>query len=89
MAFGLEIYNLLPNDAYTVIHLIAMLLGAWLASKAFGSNKGTWGILFAFYAIAELGFVLAHIGVFHTLFSHLLAEVLLLVGFILVAKEMK
>ncbi|QQR92134.1 MAG: hypothetical protein IPJ89_03140 [Candidatus Iainarchaeum archaeon] len=89
MAFGLEIYNLLPNEAYIIIHLIALLVGVWLASKAFSSNKGAWGTLFAFYAIAELGFVLAHIGVFHTLFSHLLAETLLLIGFLLVAKEMK
>ena len=89
MAFGLEIYNLLPNEAYIVVHLIALILGTWLASKAFGSQKGPWGTLFALYAIAELGFVLAHIGVFHTLFSHLLAEVLLLIGFLIVAKEMK
>lgn len=88
MAFGLEIYNLLPNEAYMLVHVIALILGALLAKKAFSMSKQAWGWLFAFYAISELVHLLAHFGIVVLPFSHLVQEVLLLVGFIMVYMEM-
>lgn len=89
MAFGLEIYNLLPNEAYMVVHLIGLLLGAWLAMKAFEMKKNAWGYLFGLYAVSELVHELAHLGIVVLPFSHLVQEVLLLIGLILVAMDMK
>lgn len=89
MAFGLEIYNLLPNEAYMLVHLIALVLGVLLAMKAGEMKKGAWSILFWFYAVSELVHLLTHLGIFVLPFSHLVQEVLLLVGFILVWKDMK
>jgi hypothetical protein len=55
----------------------------------FFKAKGAWITLLWFVAIGELGQILAHIGVFATPFSHLVQEVLLLIGVIMVAMEMK
>lgn len=89
MAFGTEIYNLLPNEAYMLVHVIALLLGLWLAWKANELKKTSWSILFAFYAISEFVHLLSHLGVTTLPFSHLVQEVLLLIGFILVALDLK
>ena len=89
MAFGLEIYNLLPNEAYLVIHLIVLILAGMLAMKAFEMKKSAWGYLFGLLAVAELVHELAHLGIVVLPFSHLVQEVLILVGLLLVWMEMK
>ena len=89
MAFGTEIYNLLPNEAYMLVHAIGLVLGLWLASKAFEMKKPTWGYLFGLYALSELLHELTHLGITTLPFTHLLQEVLLLVGMILVMMDMK
>ena len=89
MAFGLEIYNLLPNEAYMLVHLIALVLGVLLAMKAGQMKKGAWSMFFWFYAVSELAHLLTHLGVFVLPFSHLVQEVLLLIGAIMIYQEMK
>ena len=88
MAFGTEIYNLLPNEAYMLVHAISLVLGLWLAMKAFEMKKTSWGYLFGLFALSELMHELSHLGITTLPFTHLLQEVFLLVGFGLVAMDM-
>ncbi len=91
MAFGQEIYNLLPNEAYMLVHIIAALLGFYLASKSasMGKEGKAWMPLFALYGVSEVLHLATHMGVFTLPFTHLAQEVLLLVGFVLGMMGMK
>ena len=51
MAFGLEIYNLIPNEGYMLVHLIEILFGLYLAKMAMEGKHSGWMWLFLFYAI--------------------------------------
>lgn len=88
MAFGQEIYNLFPNEFYLVVHILALLLGLYLASKVMKTHeKLSW--FFVLYAISEGVHVLSHLGITTLTFSHLVQEVLLLVGVLLVLMGLK
>lgn len=89
MAFGLEIYNLIPNEGYMLVHLIEILFGLYLAKMAMESKHSGWMWLFLFYAINGVVFELAHMGTIVLPFAHLVSQVLLLIGMILVYLDMK
>ncbi len=79
--------NALPPAVFLVIHLVAFLIGAYLAYRAFnaeGRSTRTLGWGFTLYAIAELVYMTYHLDWTVFLFAHTIAEVLDLVGFILV-----
>jgi hypothetical protein len=89
LAFGDEIYNLIPNVGYMVVHLLGLLIGLYTAKMAMSKGWGSTAKLVGLYAVTELVFLLAHLGVLTLPFSHLVAEVLLLVGVLLVMMEAK
>jgi hypothetical protein len=79
--------NALPPAFFLVVHLVAFIIGAYLAYRAFGAGGQSarrigWG--FTLYAIAELVYMTYHLDWTVFLFAHTIAEVLDLVGFILV-----
>ncbi len=79
--------NALPPAVFLVVHLVAFLIGAYLAYRAFsagGLPARTIGWGFTLYAIAELVYMTYHLDWTVFLFAHTIAEVLDLVGFILV-----
>ncbi len=79
--------NALPPAVFLVIHLVAFIIGAYLAYRAFnagGQSARTIGWGFVLYAIAELVYMTYHLDWTVFLFAHTIAEVLDLVGFILV-----
>ncbi len=70
-----------------MVHLVEFLIGAYLAYRAFGAGGQSartigWG--FTLYAIVELVYMTYHLDWTVFLFAHTIAEVLDLVGFILV-----
>ncbi|MBI4360395.1 hypothetical protein HY572_01335 [Candidatus Micrarchaeota archaeon] len=88
MAFGQEIYNLFPNEFYLLVHVVALLLGLYLASKVMKTHeKLSWFLVL--YAISEAVHVLTHLGYTTLPFSHLVQEVLLLVGVLMLLMGMK
>jgi hypothetical protein len=72
-----------------VVHALGLLIGIYTAKMAMDKGWGSTGKLVMLYAVAELVFLLAHLGVLTLPFSHLVAEVLLLVGVLLVMMEAK
>lgn len=79
--------NALPPAVFILIHLVAFVIGAYLAYRAFnagGNSARTIGWGFILYAIAELVYMTYHLDWTVFLFAHTIAEVLDLVGFILV-----
>ena len=63
------------------MHLAALIIGIAMAMKKKGEPVA---VLFGLYALAELSYLLYHIPVFNILFSHVVAEVLLLAGILYV-----
>jgi len=88
MVFGAEIYALLPEVVLQLLHLVAAVIGLYVGKTALDRNNSI-GYLFFLYAGAELAFLLAHLNVFALQFSHLLAEILLLVGVLWVWSNLK
>ncbi len=79
--------NALPPAFFLVVHLVAFIIGAYFAYRAFsagGQSARTIGWGFVLYAIAELVYMTYHLDWTVFLFAHTIAEVLDLVGFILV-----
>ncbi|MFH1442723.1 MAG: hypothetical protein ABIG96_01700 [Candidatus Micrarchaeota archaeon] len=88
-AWGMEIYNLLPNEAYVVLHLFGIMLGLWLASRAVAQKKPAYALLFSCFSLAELAFVLSYVGFLALQLSNVIAELLLLAGLIFVVLDAK
>ncbi len=79
--------NALPPAVFLVVHLVAFIIGVYLAYRAFnagGQSARTIGWGFILYAIAELVYMTYHLDWTVFLFAHTIAEVLDLVAFILV-----
>jgi hypothetical protein len=83
MPFGTFV-NVFPPAFFLLVHLIAFLIGAYFAYRAFGANASPLGWGFALYAVAELVYMTYHLDWTVFLFAHTIAEVLDLVAFILV-----
>ena len=83
MAFGLEIYNLIPDPVYQIIHVIELLLGLYFAYKAnsMGAQKAAVG--FVLWGLTGLVSLLVHLGYVALPFSHLVDRVFFLVAMIL------
>ncbi|MBX6341310.1 MAG: hypothetical protein IRY97_02535 [Thermomicrobiaceae bacterium] len=83
MPFGTFV-NDIPSGVFLLIHLVAFLIGAYFAYRAFGAEaRGVaWG--FTLYAVAELVYMTYHLDWTVFLFAHTIAEVLDLVAFIIV-----
>lgn len=76
--------NALPPAFFLVVHVAAFIIGAYFASRAFGTSSTTLGWGFTLFAIAELVYMTYHLDWTVFLFAHTIAEVLDLVAFILV-----
>ncbi len=79
--------NSLPPAVFILVHLVAFVIGVYLAYRAFNSDAESartigWG--FTLYAIAELVYMTYHLDWTVFLFAHTIAEVLDLAAFILV-----
>ncbi len=86
MPFGAFI-NALPPAVFVLVHLVGFIIGVYLAYRAYqagGHSARTIGWGFILYAIAELVYMTYHLDWTVFLFAHTIAEVLDLVGFILV-----
>ncbi len=81
MPFG-EFINSLPPAFFILVHLVAFLIGAYLAYRAYNAGAGLFGSGFALYALAELIYMTYHLNWTVFLFAHTLAEVLDLVAFV-------
>src|SRR5918911_2815272 len=76
--------NAFPPAFFLVVHLVAFILGAYFASRAFNADSQPLGWGFTLYAISELVYMTYHLDWTVFLFAHTIAEVLDLVAFILV-----
>ena len=76
--------NAFPPAFFLVVHLVAFLIGAYFASRAFSTGSSLLGWGFALFAVAELVYMTYHLDWTVFLFAHTIAEVLDLVAFILV-----
>ena len=74
----------IPMPVFMAVHLTAFAIGATLAYKAFHGESGRlFGWAFSLFAVAEVLYMGYHLGVTTFLLSHTLAEVLVLVAFVL------
>ncbi len=76
--------NALPPAFFLIVHLVAFIVGAYFAIRSFNANENTFAWGFVLYAIAELVYMTYHLDWTVFLFAHTIAEVLDLVGFILI-----
>ncbi len=83
MPFG-SFLNAFPPAFFLVVHLVAFLIGAFFAYRAFEGSAAALGWGFTLYAVAELVYMTYHLDWTVFLFAHTIAEVLDLVAFILI-----
>jgi hypothetical protein len=76
--------NLMPPAFFLLVHLVAFLLAAFFAYRAFGADSRALGWGFSLYALAEICYMTYHLDWTVFLFAHTISEVLDLVAFILV-----
>ncbi|HEX8968235.1 MAG TPA: hypothetical protein VF937_10160 [Chloroflexota bacterium] len=76
--------NAFPPAFFLAVHLLAFLIGAFFASRAFGAEARLVGWGFLLFAIAELVYMTYHLDWTVFLFAHTIAEVLDLLAFVLV-----
>jgi hypothetical protein len=76
--------NAFPPAFFLVVHLVAFLIGAFFAYRAFGVQAPLLGWAFTLFAIAEISYMTYHLDWTVFLFAHTISEVLDLVAFILV-----
>ncbi len=83
MPFG-SFVNQFPPPVFLAIHLLAFLIGAYFAWRAFSGDNGALGWAFALFALAELSYMTYHLDWTVFLFAHTISEVLDLLAFVLV-----
>jgi hypothetical protein len=76
--------NAFPPAFFLVVHLLAFLIGATFAYRAFGAHARLLGWAFTLFAVAEISYMTYHLDWTVFLFAHTISEVLDLVAFILV-----
>lgn len=76
--------NGLPPAFFLVVHLVAFIVGVYFAVRSFNADAPMFGWGFVLYAVAELVYMTYHLDWTVFLFAHTIAEVLDLVGFILI-----
>lgn len=83
MPYG-DFINTFPPVLFLLVHLVAFLVGAYLAYRSFEGAAPLLGWGFTLYALAEISYMTYHLDWTVFLFAHTIAEVLDLVGFVLV-----
>ncbi len=83
MPFG-SFVNQIPAPIFLAIHLVAFLIGAFFAWRAFGAGSTLLGWAFALFALGEISYMTYHLDWTVFLFAHTISEVLDLVAFVLV-----
>jgi hypothetical protein len=83
MPFG-AFLNAFPPAFFLVVHLVAFLIGAFFAYRAFGAAQSALGWAFTLFALAEISYMTYHLDWTVFLFAHTISEVLDLVAFVLV-----
>ncbi len=83
MPFG-GFLNAIPPFVFIIVHLVGFLVGAYFAYRLFNHKAQLMGWGFGLYALAELVYMTYHLDWTVFLFAHTIAEVLDLVGFILI-----
>ncbi len=83
MPFG-NFINALPPAFFIAVHLVAFIIGAYMAYRSFDGQLQLFGWGFTLFAIAELVYMTYHLDWTVFLFAHTIAEVLDLVGFIVI-----
>ena len=73
----------LPSWLFVLVHLTAIAVAGWLASRAFARGPSVLGAAFVVYGVGEVLYIGYHVGVTTFLLSHTLAEVANLVAFVL------
>jgi len=76
--------NAIPMSVFLVIHLAALIIGAYFAKRSFAAGASDLGQAFTLYALAELSYLTYHLDWTVFLFAHTISEVLDLLAFILV-----
>lgn len=83
MPFG-AFLNAFPPAFFLAVHLLAFLIGAFFATRAFGTGASALGWGFSLFALAEVSYMTYHLDATTFLFAHTISEVLDLVAFITV-----
>src|SRR5689334_7903386 len=76
--------NAFPPAFFLLVHLVAFLIGAFFAYRAFGVQASLLGWAFTLFSIAEISYMTYHLDWTVFLFAHTISEVLDLVAFVLV-----
>ncbi len=76
--------NSIPPFIFLLIHLVAFLIGAYFAQRAFSAGARLLGSGFALFSLAEISYMTYHLDWTVFLFAHTISEVLDLVAFILI-----
>ena len=76
--------NQIPPVVFLGIHVVAFLIGAFFAQRAFSVGQRTLGWAFALFCLAEISYMTYHLDWTTFLFAHTISEVLDLLAFVLV-----
>lgn len=79
-----SLINAIPAPVFMVIHLTALVIGAYFAKRSFGAGASGVGWGFTLYALAELSYLTYHLDWTVFLFAHTISEVLDLLAFIMI-----
>jgi hypothetical protein len=79
-----DFVNLIPAPVFLLIHLTALVIGAFFAWRSFNAGAGLLGWGFSLFALAEISYMTYHLDWTVFLFAHTISEVLDLAAFVLV-----
>lgn len=82
MPYG-SFINQIPAPVFMAIHLTALLIGAYFATRCFRAGAPNLGWAFGLYALAELSYLTYHMDWTVFLFAHTISEVLDLLALVL------
>jgi hypothetical protein len=74
----------IPPIVFLAIHAVLFLIGAFFASRAFGTGQSGLAWAFVLFALAEISYMTYHLDWTTFLFAHTISEVLDGLAFILV-----
>ncbi len=83
MPFG-DFINFIPPAGFLLVHIVLFVVGLYLAKRSFDLGARTMGWGFLFFSLAEIIYMTYHLNVTVFLFAHTIAEVLDVLGFIVV-----
>jgi hypothetical protein len=80
-----ELINTIPQWFFLLVHVAIFLFALIVAVRSFGVGEPGFGWGFSLFAVAEMSYMTYHVNLTLFLFAHMISEVLVLAGLLLIA----